>query len=247
MIKVKLSAALALVVFAGTVMAQQGVPEKYSAVLYDLKSGQTKKLYTLNIDVTPSPEGNRSQTTYRDLQGNVVVQESGLAVGDELKEYSIDRPQTGEKGKIEVRDGKVFFEYQDADGKKKTADERVKGRILTAANFTAFVRANWEVLMAGKVIPVRYAVWDRRETVGFDLQKVGEPDIKGQKAMEVRMKPSSFLIAALVDPVHLFYNQSSKSLMLMKGRVPVKQKVDGKWKDLDTETVYTMDQPSVSK
>ncbi len=215
--------------------------EKSSAVLYDLKSNQTKKLYTLNIELVSVDGGTKSTGTYRDLDGQVVVQETGLTTGDELKEYFVERPQTKEKGHVQVRDGRVYFEYEGADGKKKTDDEKLKGQVLCAANFTAFVRKNWNQLAGGEAVSIRYAVWDRRETVGFTLQKVGEVDRDGKKWMEVRMKPTSFVIAALVDPVHLWYSVDNKKLMLMKGRVVPKQQVNGQWKDLDAETVYTKD------
>lgn len=215
--------------------------EKTSGVLYDVKSNQAKKLYTVSIETSLSDVGVRSQTLYRDLDGKIVVQESGLVQGDDLKEYAIERPQTNEKGRIQVREGRVYFEYEGADGKKKSDDERIKGKVLCAANFTAFVRNNWEQLTSGKSIPIRYAVWDRRETVGFTLQSMGESDHGGKKWLEIRMKPTSFVIAALVDPVHLWYAMDGKNLVLMKGRVPPKIKVGDSWKDLDAETVYTKD------
>lgn len=227
--------------------AQAFAQEKTSANLYDLKSNQTKKLFTLTVETSGSADGTRSKTSYQDLNGKVVVQESGLAQGDELKDYTLERPQTEEKGHIFTRDGRVYFEYEGPGGKKKSANEKIDGQILTPANFTAFVRKNWDGFNAGQSFPVRYAVWDRQETVGFTLTKVGESEIKGDKAIEIRMKPTSFVIAAIVDPIHLWYRMSDKKLMVMKGRVQPKQDVGGKWKDLDAETVYTLDQTSISK
>ncbi|QDK39735.1 hypothetical protein DOE51_09935 [Bdellovibrio sp. NC01] len=221
--------------------AQAFAQEKTSAILYDLKSNQTKKLFTLTIETTDAADGTHSKTSYQDLNGKVVVQETGLAQGDELKDYTLERPQTEEKGHIFTRDGKVYFEYEGPGGKKKSANEKIDGQILTPANFTAFVRKNWDSFNAGKAIPVRYAVWDRQETVGFTLTKVGDAEIKGQKAIELRMKPTSFVIAAIVDPIHLWYRVSDKKLMIMKGRVQPRQDVDGKLKQLDAETVYTLD------
>lgn len=224
--------------------------EKISAVLYDLNSNQTKKLYTLDIELTPKDSVTSSQVFYRDLDGKVVVHETGLFSGDELQEYTIERPQTNEKGRIQVREGRVFFEYEGADGKKKIDDEKLKGQVLCSTNFNAFVRKNWEQLSAGKAFSIRYAVWDRRETVGFTLEKMGESEHDGKKWLEIRMKPTSFVIAALVDPVHLWYSMDDKKLLLLKGRVPAKKQIDGHWKDLDAEVVYaanTKDQTAVSK
>jgi hypothetical protein len=47
------------------------------------------------------------------------------------------------------------------------------------------------------------------------------------------MKPSSFVIAAIVDPIFFHFDKETKKLILVNGRVVPKQKVDGQWKDLD--------------
>ncbi|HEX7675798.1 MAG TPA: hypothetical protein VF412_16595 [Bdellovibrio sp.] len=235
-----------LTIIGALIISVSFAQEKTSAVLYDLNSQRNEKLYTAIIESTPSSDGAKFHTVFRDLQGKTALEETGLISGADLKDYTIDRPQTNEKGHIEVRDGKVYFTYE-GDGKKKTAEEKVSGDILCPANFSAFVRAHWGELNAGTAVPVRYAVWDRRETVGFTLQKMGESDHEGKKWMELRMKPTSFVIAAIVDPIHLWYAVDSKKLMVMKGRVQVKKQVDGKWKDLDAESVYTYDQNVVSK
>ncbi|HWU42378.1 MAG TPA: hypothetical protein VN132_03035 [Bdellovibrio sp.] len=227
------------VVLFGLILSTQSfAQEKISATLYELNSKRAQKLYTLTIENSSSPEGTRTQTVYKDLEGNTVVQEQSLTNGEDLKDYTIDRPQTKEKGHIEVRDGKVYFEYEGSDGKKKVDDEKLKGKVLCPANFTAFVRSHWKELSNGEPVDIRYAVWFRRETVGFTLQKIDEPMIDGKKALQLRMKASSFVIAALVDPIYLWYSQDDKKLLQMKGRVLPQQKVNGKWKDLDAETVY---------
>ncbi|KYG61156.1 hypothetical protein AZI85_09395 [Bdellovibrio bacteriovorus] len=218
-----------------------------TANLYDLKSEQTKKLYTLEVQLSESDGGIHSEAVYKDLTGKTVVREQGVIQGAQVKSYEIERPQTSEKGKFTVAGDKIHFEYTGANGKKKTADEKLKGLLLSTANFNAVVKENWDVLSSGKELDVRFAVWDRLETVGFTLKKMGDTDKGGEKWMELRMKPTSFVIAALVDPVYLWYSHESKKLMVMKGRVAPKIESRGQWKDLDAEVVYTYDQKAVSK
>ena len=221
--------------------------EKISANLYDLKSNQGKKLFTFQLDITPYGTEVLVGSEFRDINGNIVVTEKGLIKGPDLVSYEIDRAQTSEKGRIAVRDGRIFFEYESPGGKKKSADEMAKGLILCSANFSAFVKAHWDELSAGKDLDVRYAVWDRLETVGFTLRKIKDVTQGDRKFLELQMKPTSFVIAALVDPVNLWYAYDNQKLQLLKGRVAPKTQVDGKWKDLDAEVVYTYDQKVVSK
>ncbi len=213
-----------------------------NATLYDLPSQQTKKLFTLEIHL--SPQGNQmlTRTTYKDLEGVEVVREEGVIQGTELLRYQMERPQTSEKGLFTVKEGIIHFEYEGVDGKKKISEEKVQGSVLAPPNFNAFIQKNWDVLDKGEPVGVRWAVWDRLETVGFTLKKMKDQDHQGAVWMELRMKPTSFIIAALVDPIYLWYNKGSKKLVLMKGRVPPKIKQGSRWKDLDAEVVYTNDQ-----
>lgn len=221
--------------------------ESIHASLYELKSNQEKKLFTSSIQVLPGAEGEHQMLTeYRDLQGALVVREKGRVRGADVLSYEMERPQTGEKGNFRVEKGRVFFHYEDARGKKRSADEKVDGFVLATSNFNAFVIDRWESLVQGKALDVRFAVWDRLETVGFTLQKMGESERDGQRWVELRLKPTSFIIAAIVDPINLWYSVGDRKLRLMKGRVAPKQKKGGVWKDLDAEVVYTYDLKSVS-
>lgn len=221
--------------------------QKMTAELFDLKSEQKQKLYDLNLVITPQGSETVVQSEFRDIHGNISVTEKGVVNGDKLVSFEINRPQTNEQGKIVVQGEKIVFEYWDTAGKKKTAEEKVKGFVLCSSNFGAFIKSHWEVLQKGESVSVRFAVWDRLETVGFTLRKTKSVEIKGEKMMELEMKPTSFVIAALVDPVKFWYAERDQVLRSMKGRVPPKVQRDGKWKDLDAEAVYTLVQSSISK
>lgn len=215
-----------------------------TAILHDLKSAN--KLYTLDVRLAAKEDGLHSNVSYKDVDGKEVVREEGLIKGAQVLRYEITQGQTQEKGRFYIEGDVIHFEYE-GKGKKKQAEEKIKGTILATANFNAFVVENWDRLAEGKKLDVRFAVWDRLETVGFTLQKMKDLDSRGGKWMELRMKPTSFVIAALVDPIYLWYSHGDKKLMVMEGRVAPKQLKDGKWKDLDARVVYTYDQKSVSK
>lgn len=226
-----------IILFSWAVGAQAGL----SANLYDLKSNRDTKLFTSQVNIVEEPTGYKTLTVFKDLQGVVVVEEQGEVKNGEIVRFEISRPQTKEKGSYEVRDGKIYFSYENAKGKKKEDSEKLRSPLVGVVNFNYFVNQHWEELSQGKEIDIRFPVWDRLETVGFALKKVGEPTIDGVATMEIRMKPSSMLIAALVDPIFLYYAKSDRSLKVQKGRVAPKIQHDGHWKDLDAEVVYTKD------
>ncbi len=234
---------LVILLFPLTLSAQQ----KVAAQLYGLKSERKQKLYDLMINFSQQGDEILVQSDFRDTDGKTVVAEKGLVAGDKIHRYEIVRSQTQEKGTIVVEGEKIKFEYEGADGKKKTAEEKAKGLIVCSSSFALFVKSHWEQLQKGEEVKIRFAVWDRLETVGFTLRNLGSKEVDGEKMMEVEMKASSFVIAALVDPVHFWFAEKDQNLRVMKGRVAPKQMKDGKWKDLDAEVVYTMVQASVSK
>jgi hypothetical protein len=53
------------------------------------------------------------------------------------------------------------------------------------------------------------------------------------------MKPTSFIIAGIVDPLIFSIERDTVKLLELKGRTLPKKKVGNKWKDLDAEIVYS--------
>jgi hypothetical protein len=213
--------------------------EKVTATLYGLKSKSDAVLYTSVFEAKAVGSLVESQVVYKDAQGQVALTEKGQLNGDQILKYEMDRTQTKEKGDFYVKNGRIFFTYEGPDGKKKTNDEKVKGSLLSTANFNAFVQSHWADIEIGKGVEVRFAVWDRLETVGFTLQRTGTAEKDGKKLLEMRMKPTSFVIAAIVDPIYFWYSMDDRKLRTMKGRVAPKIQENGKWKDLDARVEYS--------
>ncbi len=213
---------------------------KYTAVLYKQGSKKAEKLYNLKVETTPvTPEGKSEVTAvYSDLEGQILVEEKSQLEGSKLLKYQVDHKQSGQKGSVEVKDNKVYFSHTQ-DGKTKTAEESLKSTLVISGNFSRFVKDHWDQVKAGKDVGFRYAAWQRRETVGFEIFKIGEEKINGEDAIVVKMKPSSFIIAALVKPLLFKYSAEGARLLELNGRVPPMEKKGGDFKDLDAEVVYS--------
>lgn len=231
-----------LVIFC-LLFSQTVFAEIITGELFEQKTNFGKKLFDLTIDVQKKDEVTQTFVSYKDLNGQVVVQENGTFKGDDFISFEIDQKQTGEKGTIRVEGDKVLFTYE-KDGKKKTDQEKLRKPLLTQANFNTYVANHWNEIVNGDGVELRFAVWFRLETVGFKIFKVGERQKDGQKWVHLRMKPSSFVIAALVDPLELWYEESSHHMMEMSGRVSAKRKVGSDYKDFDCDVRYTFQEPS---
>lgn len=205
--------------------------------IFEPKAQFAKKIFNIDIKFESQEDVIKTAAVYRDLQGHVAVEEYGVVKGDKLVSFDIDQKQSGEKGHIEVQGEKILFSYE-KDGKKKTAEEKLRNPVLTNANFNMYVANHWKELSSGKEVDIRFAVWFRLETVGFKIFKVGEIQRGHQKLVQLRMKASSFVIAAIVDPLDFWYSEDGQRLVELSGRVSPKILKNGEFKDLDADVRY---------
>lgn len=207
----------------------------YSADVYDL--GHKNKLYDFKVEGVDEGEITRYTSRYFDLEKKVLIEERTTLKGQQIVKTEIDQNQLGAKAVVEF-DGKVAKFTKTVDGATKTESETVKGDFVMSANFQGYVQSHWKELNEGKTVNFRYGVWDRMETVGFQLRKTGETGEGAQKRIALQMKPSSFIIAALVNPLEFKFSADGAHLMFMKGRIQPKVKAGEKWKDQDGEVDY---------
>jgi hypothetical protein len=213
----------------------------FNGQVHDPGPVKEKIIFTISQEATDGDGQLTKVTTFKDPSGGVALIESTEIVksasGEKLKKFTIDQPQTQAKGSVEIKDGKAYFKFSE-NGKEKTSDEKVKGNFIVGPMIGTLLNDHWTEIMAGKTIPARFAVLERQESVGFDFFKEKETELNGQKVVIVKMKPSSFVIAAIVDPLHFYVAADSRLIVQIDGRTTVKRLVNGKYRDLDTLVTY---------
>lgn len=210
----------------------------YSGIIYEQNSDRQKKLFTYTNETVSKDGVDEIHGIFKDLDGQVVIEEVSQVKGSQVQKVEIDQKQLGQKGLIEVKDGTVYF-TKTAKGKSSTKDEKLGSTFVVGANFQRFIKDHWNEISKGETVPFRFGVWDRQETVGFEIFKTGDATIGEQKAVVLKMKPSSFIIAALVKPILFTYAADGSHLLVRNGRVEPKKKDGSTYKDLDAEMVYT--------
>lgn len=223
---------LASFIMSGTAFA-------YTGAVYEQGSGKKKLLYNMTVDVKPG-EGTQStaNVVFKDPEGNVAIEQNIILDGSKVLRDETNQKQLNQVGLMEVKDGKIFF-TKTADGKTSTKEEALEDTFVTSGSFQRFVKDNWADITKGETVSFRYGVWDRQETVGFKIFKNGEEKDGDKTIIVVKMKPSSFIIAAIVKPIIFKFPADGAHLLEMNGRVAPKKKDGDKWKDLDAEVVYT--------
>ncbi len=102
-----------------------------------------------------------------------------------------------------------------------------------------FLISHWQDLLQGAKVKCRYIVIPRRETVGFTFAKDSESTWQGRPVVVIKMAATSPFVAAMVNPMFLTIERNPPHHVLQyAGRTTPKISVGGKWKDLDSVTVF---------
>lgn len=221
---------LAMSVFAQTQASAQASPN-YTAEGFD--QARKTKIYDFKVEGSVEGDTTRYTAQFKSPTGELLIEERAVLKGNAVEKVVIDQNQMKVKAVITF-DGKVAKFSKTEGDKTKTSDETVKGDFVASANFQRYVASKWSDLSAGKTVSFRYAVWDRMETVGFQLTKIKD---EGEVTV-LKMKPSSFIIAALVNPIEFKFSADGARMLEMNGRLQPKLQDGSKWKDQDGIVVY---------
>lgn len=207
--------------------------------IYEAGSNRTKLLFEMTRE--EKTEGNQTAITesFTDLQGHEVFRTETKLQDGKFVSYDLQQKQLHESAKIEAKNGKLSFEYTDHDGKVKKDEESWRDNFVVGATLFRYVKAHQSDLLAGKDIDMRFGVPERRETVEFKIFKDEEKKIDGRDVIIAKMKPTSVIIAALVNPLYFYFDKASGRLIEFRGRILPKLKEGDHYKDLDAETVYS--------
>ena len=213
----------------------------FLARIFDMASKKQKLLFTYKHSSENRPEFRESTNVYKDADGIIAVIETARFVKDgdseKVSNYHVSQKQLGEEGNVAVAGEKIKFTYV-KDGKTKEDEEKLTDNFVVGPSIIFYLQKHWAEIVNGDKVKVRLAVPDRRETIGFEYFKVREETIDGQKTFVLKMKPSSLVISAIVDPLYFFYTPDGKTLVEIHGRTQVKQKVKNSWRNLDAVTTY---------
>jgi hypothetical protein len=223
--------------------------------VYTMGSAPRTLLYQSTRTAERSGTTVRAKREYTYPDGKLAARERVVYEAGQLVSVEEEKLQTGEHGTAVVRvdpkhPGKrrLFFEYTlgpGGGGKKSAASEALAEDTLVGDMIAPFIAARWDTLMQGVAAKFRYVALSRQETVGFKLVKESETIRQGKPTVRIRMEPTSFIIAQLVDPLFFIVEKDGAHRVLEYiGRTTPLLKDGTKWKDLDADTVYEWAPPA---
>lgn len=209
--------------------------ENFTADVYD----EDKKTLLYKFILTETVQGKNllRDAVYNTPDGKLAFKDRLDVEDGRIKSYSYEQPDAHISAKVEASGKKLLFSYTD-NGKTKTDDDDFKDNTVLPANTTDFIRAHWDEIAQGKDADARVAAMERCETVGFEFNRTGEGNYEGKDAMMVRMKPTSFIIAAIVKTMNFVFDKTTHRTLQFRGRLLPKKIENGKLKDQDGVFVY---------
>jgi len=224
-------------------------PRRLNGTLYEMGSNQKHVLFKFARTATRTGSTVNVLREFRYPDDRVAARERVVYDGDNLVSYELDELQIDARGIVKVRrdpkdatKGTISFEYFSdtrSGAKPKVNTETLRPDTLVGDMIAPFLEAHWDDLVKGDVVRCRYVAAARAETVGFKFVKQSESTWQGKPVVVVRMVPSSFVIAMLVDPIFFTMEKDAPHHVLQyDGRTTPRIRVGNEWKDLDATTMF---------
>jgi hypothetical protein len=162
------------------------------------------------------------KSKYFDEKGVPVVEEETHYEDGKFRLYRQAMHQTDEGGTIEIKDNKIIYDFR--SGSKTYKEETdLEERIMLPDMVVDTYRESWDQLMKDESVYVRFLLLERQESIGFKFFKERDLEYAGKPAVELILKPSSFIIAALAPKIRLIVEKNAPHRLLeMRGRLPVR-------------------------
>lgn len=181
--------------------------------------------------------------------GKLAAREKVVYRNGSLRDFQLDELQTGGAGRAWVEPdpknpGKLVLAFQYSASRATLAVSPTRHEALAADTLVSdtvgpFLAAHWAQLQAGQGVRCQYVVIPRRETIGFSFKRDSESTWHGRPVLILKMRPTSRVLSALVDPLYFTVEKDPPHRVLQYvGRTTPKRLEGSRWKDLDALTVF---------
>lgn len=220
-------------------------PADLTGTVYTKAVEPKEVLFTFRRSATRSGSTVRVLRDYARPDGTVAARERVVYEAGKLVSFQLEEPQNGAHGSARVQSEpknpnvrRIAFEYTQ-NHKTKTGNEPLGPDTLVNDMIGPFIAAHWNALTNRPAVRFRYAAVTRAETVGFKFTKESETIWRGKPAAVIRMEPTSWIIARLVDPLRFTVEQEGRHRILQYvGRTSPRIRKGNSWEDLDALTVF---------
>jgi hypothetical protein len=202
--------------------------------LYRLGSNRQEKLYTWEMQAC----SNVWTSTYRRLDGALVVEDETRFVGQRFTEYSYVRHTIGERASVRVKGDQLEFQYR-RGRESKSETLTTDGVFVTGPAVIPLIQRHLQELRAGKEFEFQFGVLDRLDHFTFGLRHEGRP---GTKEAIIRVRASSLFVRLAIEPIYVTLSKEGK-FRGIAGRSIVMENVGDRRTPIDADLVVESEAP----
>jgi hypothetical protein len=161
---------------------------------------------TARLVVYRCPDGTafaRKQVDYRDS-----VQAPGFSLEDARLEYG--------EGLRRSRGSEMVWVRAGAGVAERSATLAEETGLVADAGFDEFIRANWQALVSGKSVPLRFAVPSRLQVLGFRVASQGSAELDGKPVERFRLRLGG-LLGWIAPHIDVAYGRDDRRLLRFEG------------------------------
>jgi hypothetical protein len=226
-----------------------GTPSVMTGTFYEIGSDRKKVLFKYRRAATRDGEVIHVEQTFSRPDGAVACREHIRYQNNELVSYAMEDVPAAIRGRIViVRDPKKpradhimldFIEGRKEEEKTKKTSEKMEKNTLIADTIYPHILAHWDELMAGTIVKFQFISLDPATTFGFRLVKENNTEWQGHPSVRVKMEPSNFIVARLINPIYFIIETAPPHRIFSYiGRTTPRALVNGSWKPVDAEAVF---------
>ncbi len=201
---------------------------QFEGKAYSLDSGELLYSEHHYINLNRSNQYDNAYVEYKAPDGELFANKDlDFSKHKLIPDMSFNDLRSNQTSLLTKTDNQVKVEHiKKKDLQHETISIDNSKRIVADAGFDRLVIKNWERLLAGKKIKFQILSLDRSELIDFKLETV---DINEER-LQLSIKPKSWLIRLVMDPIYLQYELSSKRLLEYKGLTNILREKNGELK-----------------
>ena len=217
-----LAKALLLVLCVCSTLAYSKSVIEFTGTAYDIDSEKMLYREQHRINVNEAGEYLSSEVRYSGLDGNIIaIKTLDFSKSQTMPQLTFIDKRVDSNIKVDPLNGdaqntvRIFSERGEA---RKLSQVKISSSAssIIDAGFDLFVIKNWQPLLAGKTIGMDFLALTRAQYIGFELEAVSSKG-RSDGLLVLSLRPSSFFIRLLMDPIYLTYDINSRRLLRFEG------------------------------
>lgn len=140
--------------------------------------------------------------------------------------FTLDDRRAGYREGLRRSPGPVVFFRENGKTTERSASAG-GAPLVVDAGFDEFIRKQWAPLVAGKTLPLNFAVPSRLRSMSFSVSRAGEGQIAGEKSWLFRLKLTG-LLGLIAPSIDVSYGQQSRRLLRFEGMSNLRDDAAGK-------------------